>query len=234
MGSLRFVLAFAVAGGHALGFFGFPSIYLYGGEAVQIFFMISGFLIALILRGKYANSANGNWIFYSNRAAKIFVPYLIVLGVTVVLSALFYVFAGNAVSLSSFVEEGGAMSLATWLFALLTNLFILGQEWVFVLIYRSGELLFSLNASGQPPVSCVLGLLYRAARYAGCGTVSILRHGGASTAFAFRFQHPAQMGQVDGRLIVDPIDSWRQARVRRSAIPSPGAATSPIAQPATG
>ena len=51
MGSLRFLLAFAVAGGHALGFFNFLNIYLSGPEAVQIFYMISGFLIALILRG---------------------------------------------------------------------------------------------------------------------------------------------------------------------------------------
>jgi peptidoglycan/LPS O-acetylase OafA/YrhL len=144
------MLAFAVAGGHALGAFNFPSIYLYGGEAVQIFYMISGFLIALILRGKYADSANGNWIFYSNRAAKIFVPYLTLLGATVALSALFYVFTGNAVSLNSFVVEGSTMSLGTWLFAVLTNLLILGQEWAFLLIYRSGELFFSLHALDQP------------------------------------------------------------------------------------
>ena len=153
MGSLRFVLAFAVAGGHALSSFNFPSIYLYGGEAVQVFYMISGFLIALILRGKYANSANGNWIFYSNRAAKIFVPYLTLLGLTVALSALFYVFTGNAVALNSFVEEGHAMSLATWLFALFTNLFILGQEWGYMLIYRAGELLFSVHAYDHLPIA---------------------------------------------------------------------------------
>ena len=62
MGSLRFLLAFAVAAGHALGSFNFPNVYLAGGEAVQIFYMISGFLIALILRDKYADSASGNWI----------------------------------------------------------------------------------------------------------------------------------------------------------------------------
>jgi peptidoglycan/LPS O-acetylase OafA/YrhL len=150
VGSLRLVLAFAVAGGHALGAFNFPNIFLAGGEAVQIFYMISGFLIALILRGKYAASANGNWIFYSNRAVKIFVPYLALLAATVLLSALFYLFTGNAVSLNSFVVEGSTMSLGTWLFAVLTNLFILGQEWAFLLIYRSGELFFSLHALDQP------------------------------------------------------------------------------------
>ena len=153
MGSLRLMLAFAVAGGHALGAFNFPNIYLAGGEAVQIFYMISGFLIALILRGKYADSANGNWIFYSNRAAKIFVPYLTLLGATVALSAFFYVFTGKAAALNSFVEEGSTMSLRTWLFAVLTNLFILGQEWAFLLIYRSGELFFSLRALDQPPIA---------------------------------------------------------------------------------
>jgi len=147
------LLAFAVAGGHALGFFNFPNIYLYGGEAVQIFYMISGFLIALILRGKYANSANGNWIFYSNRAVKIFVPYLVVLGITLALSALFYIFTNNALSLNSFVQEGSVMSLTTWLFALFTNLFILGQDWAFFLIYRSGELMFSLKAYDPPTAS---------------------------------------------------------------------------------
>jgi peptidoglycan/LPS O-acetylase OafA/YrhL len=151
VGSLRLMLAFAVAGGHALGAFNFPNIYLAGGEAVQIFYMISGFLIALILRGKYAASANGNWIFYSNRAVKIFVPYLTLLGATVALSALFYVFTGKAAWLNSFVDEGSTMSLGTWLFAVLTNLFILGQEWAFLLIYRSGELFFSLQALDRPP-----------------------------------------------------------------------------------
>jgi peptidoglycan/LPS O-acetylase OafA/YrhL len=151
VGSLRLMLAFAVAGGHALGAFNFPNIYLAGGEAVQIFYMISGFLIALILRGKYADSANGNWIFYSNRAAKIFVPYLALLGATVALSALFYVFTGKAAALNSYVEEGSTMSVGTWLFAVLTNLFILGQESAFLFIYRSGELFFSLHALDQPP-----------------------------------------------------------------------------------
>jgi peptidoglycan/LPS O-acetylase OafA/YrhL len=153
VGSLRLLLAFAVAGGHALGFFNFPSIYMYGGEAVQIFYMISGFLIALILRGKYADSANGNWIFYSNRIVKIFVPYLTLLGVTVALSALFYAFTGNAVALNPFVQESGNMGWATWLFAVVTNLFILGQEWAFLLVYRAGDLLFSLHALDQPPIA---------------------------------------------------------------------------------
>ena len=49
MGLLRFMLALAVASGHAGGFFA-VDIYpiVPGSHAVQIFYMISGFLIALI------------------------------------------------------------------------------------------------------------------------------------------------------------------------------------------
>jgi peptidoglycan/LPS O-acetylase OafA/YrhL len=148
MGCLRFLLAFAVAGNHAAGGFNYPGIYMNGGDAVHMFYLISGFLIALILRDKYAES--GNWIFYSNRAVKIFVPYWTVLGVTVALSALFYMLTGDAVLLNSFVREGPTMSLPTWLFALATNLFILGQEFAFRLIYRAGELFYSLQAMSQP------------------------------------------------------------------------------------
>ncbi len=75
MGLMRFMLALAVASGHAGGFFGtdiYPKVP--GSHAVQIFYMISGFLIALILSGKYADTPQGNWIFYSNRAVKIYVP----------------------------------------------------------------------------------------------------------------------------------------------------------------
>src|SRR3954452_18786519 len=50
MGSLRFLLALAVAGGHAASMFGFAATWIFPGrEAVQIFYMISGFLVAMIL-----------------------------------------------------------------------------------------------------------------------------------------------------------------------------------------
>lgn len=74
MGVLRFLLATAVATNHsgcAFGYCLFP-----GGMAVQIFFMISGFLMGLILNEKYL--AGQTWLFYSNRALRIYVPYLFV------------------------------------------------------------------------------------------------------------------------------------------------------------
>ena len=47
-----------------------------GRMAVQCFYMISGFLISLVLSNKYdPSTADGRRLFYSNRALRIFVPY---------------------------------------------------------------------------------------------------------------------------------------------------------------
>jgi peptidoglycan/LPS O-acetylase OafA/YrhL len=152
MGLLRFMLALAVAAGHASSFFG-ADIYplMPGSHAVQIFYMISGFLIALILDGKYADSPAGNWVFYSNRAVKIFVPYLAILVVTVAVWSVVYAVAGNAGPLSPFIVEDRTMSFGAWTFALLSNLFLLGMEWSSLLIDRGGALFFSIFAIEQPP-----------------------------------------------------------------------------------
>jgi peptidoglycan/LPS O-acetylase OafA/YrhL len=152
MGILRFLLALTVAVGHAGGTFEtmiYP--YMVGSRAVQIFYMISGFLIALILSGKYADTPRGNWIFYSNRAIKIFVPYFAILVATICLWLAFHAVTGTAVSLDPFFSDASKMSFATWAFAILTNLFLIGMEWGAMLIYRGGELFYSLQALETPP-----------------------------------------------------------------------------------
>jgi peptidoglycan/LPS O-acetylase OafA/YrhL len=152
MGLLRFMLALAVASGHASGFFGthiYPKVP--GSHAVQIFYMISGFLIALILSGKYADTPQGNWIFYSNRAVKIYLPYLAILAVTIIAWLLVYAATGNAGPLQVFIGQGSTMSPGAWAFAIVTNLFLFGMEWGSMLIERGGELLFSVRAIEQPP-----------------------------------------------------------------------------------
>ena len=73
MGTFRFLLALSVALGH----FGTISGYymINGRMAVQCFYMVSGFLISLVLSHKYDPSTpEGRWLFYTNRALRIFVP----------------------------------------------------------------------------------------------------------------------------------------------------------------
>jgi peptidoglycan/LPS O-acetylase OafA/YrhL len=161
MGVLRLLLALAVAGGHAASFFGFAALWIYpGGYAVQIFYIISGFLMALILNEKYENTPRGNWTFYTNRFAKIFGPYFAILAVTIAISLLSKALTGNALLLTAWFSEAGAMTFSTWAFALLTNIFILGQDWaISVLTYRSGSLLFSLDAYSNPPLASQFSII---------------------------------------------------------------------------
>jgi peptidoglycan/LPS O-acetylase OafA/YrhL len=153
MGSLRFLLALAVAGGHIASFFGFAGMWILpGSRAVQIFYIISGFLMAMILNGKYADTPRGNWIFYTNRLVKIFVPYFVILFATVAICLVSKAATGNALLLGPWFAEAGSMTISTWIFAVLTNILIIGQEWGFLLIYRAGSLFYSLQAFTQPPM----------------------------------------------------------------------------------
>jgi peptidoglycan/LPS O-acetylase OafA/YrhL len=141
MGMLRIWLALAVAIGHTTSIFGFSwQPPLLGGRAVQMFYVISGFLITLILSGKYSADARGRWIFYTNRALKIFVPYFAVLAGTIVLSLIAYAVTGKAASLAAFFVEAHNMSVGTWSYALVSNLFLFGQDWGSFLTYQNGTL----------------------------------------------------------------------------------------------
>ncbi len=151
MGMLRCWLALAVAIGHTTTIFGFSwAPNLSGGRAVQMFYVISGFLITHILSGKYSADPHGRWIFYTNRAVKIFVPYLVVLAGTIILSLVAYVVTGNAASLSAFFAEAHNMRAGTWAYAVVSNLFLFGQDWGSFLTYQNGALGWNLHALEQP------------------------------------------------------------------------------------
>jgi peptidoglycan/LPS O-acetylase OafA/YrhL len=109
--------------------------------------------MALILNGKYGDTPRGNWIFYTNRAVKIYVPYFAILAATVAVCLISKLISGNALLLNLWFSEAGNMTLSTWAFALFTNVFIVGQEWGYLLIYRAGSLFFDLQAFGKPPIA---------------------------------------------------------------------------------
>ena len=100
-----------------------------GRMAVQCFYMISGFLISLVLSHKYdPNTADGRRLFYSNRALRIFVPYwsfcVMILAVHVVIYfALGIRFGADA----AFTQYWPEMTLPTRIYLLLSNIFILTQ-----------------------------------------------------------------------------------------------------------
>lgn len=95
MGLLRFLLAFLVVYGHC----GSP----YGGvgfsaqNAVQAFYMISGFYMTLVLREKYAGEGPaGIKSFYLNRWFRLYPSYMVVLALTLLFCAIGIVFPSLA------------------------------------------------------------------------------------------------------------------------------------------
>lgn len=89
MGILRLLLALSVLIFHSGSLFGYnianPRI------AVSSFFIISGFYMALILDKKY-KTKNANFLFWSNRALRIFPVYWITLAALLVLALLKFYF----------------------------------------------------------------------------------------------------------------------------------------------
>ncbi len=73
MGTLRFLLALVVAYGH----FAVPLSFPTSDIAVQSFFVISGFYMALVLNEKYGPGSY--WLFISNRLLRLWPAYFVVL-----------------------------------------------------------------------------------------------------------------------------------------------------------
>jgi peptidoglycan/LPS O-acetylase OafA/YrhL len=129
MGILRLVLALAVVMGHSGWLFGwrlFESV-----AAVQCFYVISGFYMALVLDGAYERGAAGVLKFYASRYLRLAPTYWAVLAATLV---------GGVILHRSIYQPWAelqpllaAMSVKTLAVLAFTNLFILGQDAVMFL-----------------------------------------------------------------------------------------------------
>jgi peptidoglycan/LPS O-acetylase OafA/YrhL len=122
MGALRLLLAVSVVLFHARGLFHYE---LVGGTvAVETFFMISGFVMALVLTTKYA-PVQDRRLFYTNRMLRIYAPYFAMVGVALAIAtfAFFHAGAGPFVAMRAAALTPGAL-LAT----VVTNITILGQD----------------------------------------------------------------------------------------------------------
>lgn len=140
MGILRLYLAICIIGVHSESVLPWGS---HGGrEAVQIFFIISGFYMQFILESqKYPVVRN----FYLSRALRIFVPYLIATALIVLASVVTGLTLGNWLSLTASIdhEQNG---YAGTILAILTNGTLFFQDWVMFIKHDAGEsLMFTSN-----------------------------------------------------------------------------------------
>jgi peptidoglycan/LPS O-acetylase OafA/YrhL len=151
LGTFRFLLALSVALSHFGTVWGYHI--MNGRMAVQCFYMISGFLISLVLSHKYdPSTTEGRRLFYSNRALRIFVPYwsfcVMILGVHVL---IYYAFGIRFGVDAAFAQHWPEMTLPTRIYLLFSNIFILTQEWSMWLVYQSGAIIPVWNSDLHNP-----------------------------------------------------------------------------------
>jgi peptidoglycan/LPS O-acetylase OafA/YrhL len=131
MGSIRTLLALAVVFGHA-------DLYLFTGGtlAVQLFYVISGYLMSLILLSKSYDSLRA---FYINRFLRLFPIYWMV----AILTGCVYLVLSTPSSQAfwSVYKSLGVDSL--WL--TLTNIFLFGQDWIMFTGVENGDFGWSSN-----------------------------------------------------------------------------------------
>jgi peptidoglycan/LPS O-acetylase OafA/YrhL len=150
MGTLRFILALSVAYGHAGDFLGFPLIP--GDTAVQCFYAISGFYMALVLNEKYRPGSSTYSLFISNRFLRLFPIYATVLCFTLLLAIALSALSKNELPFVSQWQSLDRSSLASLAFFVVSQVVMWGQELYVFLAVKNGSFVFSpdFHIAAQP------------------------------------------------------------------------------------
>lgn len=148
MGTLRLVLALSVAYGHAGLSFGFPLIP--GDTAVQAFYAISGFYMALVLNEKYRADNSSYWLFISNRFTRLFPSYAIVLAGTLLLAFTVYQVSSRQLPFVAYWQSIQRLDVLDAIFLIGSQLVMLGQEFYLFLTLQNGTLSFLPNFQADP------------------------------------------------------------------------------------
>jgi peptidoglycan/LPS O-acetylase OafA/YrhL len=151
MGLLRIILAITVVIAHSGAVFGLK--FSGGLVAVEVFFIISGFYMTMILDKKYTGKGSYS-LFLSNRFLRLYPMYWVVLFLTVIASVLSFVFLGDWYRLSPYIEYFDIMSIETLLFQIITNIALFGQDVVMFLgiNQETGGMYFTHDFGTSNPV----------------------------------------------------------------------------------
>ncbi len=132
MGLLRTIFAISVVFTHTSG-----TIFLDGRVAVQLFYVISGFLISYVLVEKKAYPRLG--YFYLNRYLRLYPIYFVV---ALLVICTYWVFGTVWFIDMQFLRQ---LPWSANLLLALSNLFIVGQDWVMFTAIHDGHLHFATN-----------------------------------------------------------------------------------------
>jgi peptidoglycan/LPS O-acetylase OafA/YrhL len=133
MGLFRLALAWSVLLGHSggHGFLGLP--FLDRQLAVQCFFMISGFYMALVLNEKYLGPGR-YWVFVQQRFLRLYPTYFILLVMILLIDgAISLVGHAPYASIEPWADHGQVLAPGTIALLVAANLVVLGQDIVSLL-----------------------------------------------------------------------------------------------------
>jgi peptidoglycan/LPS O-acetylase OafA/YrhL len=130
MGLLRTLFALSVVLDHSP--FNDGNVLVGGRLAVQLFYVISGFLISYILNAN--DTYRSTTKFYQNRVLRLFPTYAVVAVIALLV---------NMVANHGFFEIYDKIPPAADLFLILANIFIFGQDWIMFAGVKNGALVFT-------------------------------------------------------------------------------------------
>ena len=122
MGTLRLFFAFSVLLGHIQLDCLISPIY-----AVQGFYIISGFYMALILNEKY-HSDKQNTLFYKKRLFRLLPTYWLIASISMFIAILYYIKGDSSILFFDFYNFPTDSSLLTYLYIITTNTIVWGQD----------------------------------------------------------------------------------------------------------
>lgn len=153
MGLIRLLLALSVVTAHTKPLLGIPWLAMTGGlPSVQLFFVISGFYMSLILRDKYRGPGSYRR-FLLSRFLRLWPTYLVVLAMTIVVSMLVHWRMGyHLYPVENFLQGWPHFSTLTALVLLGATLMLVGQDVIMFLALNrdTGGLYFTKNFSAEP------------------------------------------------------------------------------------
>lgn len=125
MGTIRFILACAVVIVHSGPVLGLKLTD--GRTAVQGFYLLSGFCIAMVLRQKYTGPGSYR-LFVKNRALRLFPLYWVVVIIGIVASLATGVLLGEWGRLAAWKDWFGVLDATTLTYLVTVNALLLGSE----------------------------------------------------------------------------------------------------------
>ncbi|GFK95275.1 hypothetical protein NNJEOMEG_03134 [Fundidesulfovibrio magnetotacticus] len=158
MGFLRLLLALIVCADHYLGALRLPLPRFLGlgaDMAVEVFFIISGFYMGLILTRRYEGPGRAA-AFYKSRFFRLFPVYWATLACYFAALGLFRVWSGRWAHLPEWFHAVSGLDLFSQAWAVFSNLFLFGGNLLFFFSIAEPSSLFGAFSPALPPSWIVL------------------------------------------------------------------------------